>query len=380
MEWIILAGACLWLAWNNGANDNFIGVATLYGSRTCGYRTALIWATAATAAGSMVSVLFASLLVERFSGAALLGDTAAGLPLLIAVAGAAAITKMLATRLGMPASTTHALLGGLLGAGLASNPAGINWAELNGGFVQPLLFSPVLAAGVTAIAYIGIHRLRRQGGIGRETCVCVGCEQPAPVTVLADGRLMLKQGDGAAPITMSAGTLEDCVERYQGGMAGVNAQSAVDAVHYLSGGAVCFARAVSDTPKIAALLLAVGMFGTASGTVTVLLMVTAAMTLGGWFNASRVADTMSNRISGMNGGQGLTANIITAGLVLSASRFGLPVSTTHVACSAIFGIGLVNGQRNWKTVASIALAWICTLPLAVIIGALLHGGMLHVAG
>ncbi len=378
MEWIVLTGACLWLAWSNGANDNFIGVATLYGSRTCGYRAALIWATTATVAGSMVSVLFASLLVERFSGAGLLGESAASPPLLIAVAGAAAMTKMLATRLGMPTSTTHALLGGLLGAGFAMNPGGVNWAELNGGFVQPLLLSPVLAAGVTAVAYLGLHRLRRQTGVERETCLCVGCEQPAPVAVLADGRLMLKQGGGAGPMTISAGTAADCVERYRGGMAGVNAQSAVDGAHYLSGGAVCFARAVSDTPKIAALLLTAGMFGAGAGTITVLLLVTAAVALGGWFNANRVADTMSNRISGMNCGQGLTANLITASLVLGASRFGLPVSTTHVACSAIFGIGLVNGKRHWGTVVSIGLAWVCTLPLAVILGAALYGGMAQI--
>lgn len=57
----LLIVAVVWLAWSNGANDNFIGVATLYGSRTCTYRAALTWATLATGAGAAVSISFAHL-------------------------------------------------------------------------------------------------------------------------------------------------------------------------------------------------------------------------------------------------------------------------------------------------------------------------------
>ncbi len=80
---------------------------------------------------------------------------------------------------------------------------------------------------------------------------------------------------------------------------------------------------------------------------------------------------MSKRITDLNPGQGLTANLVTALLVLFASPLGLPVSTTHVSCGSIFGIGLVNRTLQWKTVAQILMAWVTTLPLAAIISGLL---------
>lgn len=51
-------------------------------------------------------------------------------------------------------------------------------------------------------------------------------------------------------------------------------------------------------------------------------------------------------------------------VVLFASRLGLPVSTTHVSCGALFGIGLITGQARWKTIGRILLAWVTTLPVA----------------
>jgi len=137
-------------------------------------------------------------------------------------------------------------------------------------------------------------------------------------------------------------------------------------VHYASAGAVSFARAVNDTPKIAVLLLATGALG---APLWVLLMVTVAMAAGGLLNSRKVAETMSKHITTLNSGQGLTANLTTAGLVLVASRFGLPVSTTHVSCGSIFGIGLVNGKRDWKTIGKIGVTWLTTLPMGMAIGA-----------
>ncbi len=91
--------------------------------------------------------------------------------------------------------------------------------------------------------------------------------------------------------------------------------------------------------------------------------------IGGLLGAHRVAQTMSRKITAMNPGQGLTANLITAGMVLSASPLGLPLSTTHVSCGALFGIGAVTGQARWKTIAGILLAWVITLPLGATLGA-----------
>lgn len=158
------------------------------------------------------------------------------------------------------------------------------------------------------------------------------------------------------------------MERYDGSVVGVSALTLVDTTHALSGIAVCFARAVNDTPKIAALLLAAG----AASASWKLALVAVAMALGGLLNSRRVAETMSKRITNLNPGQGLTGNLVTAALVLGASRLGVPVSTTHVSCGAIFGIGITSRGARWKTIAQILATWTTTLPMGAALGAAIY--------
>jgi PiT family inorganic phosphate transporter len=68
----------------------------------------------------------------------------------------------------------------------------------------------------------------------------------------------------------------------------------------------------------------------------------------------------------------MAANVVTSFLVLGASRYGVPVSTTHVSCGALFGIGAVTGRARWGTVLSILLAWVVTLPVAAATAALVY--------
>src|SRR4051794_36474245 len=122
-------------AYSNGAIDNFKGVASLYGSKTCGYRTAITWATLATFAGSITSIFLAQSLLKKFSGKGLVPDAIVGSPqFLLAVVLGAAITVILATRLGFPISTTHGLMGAIVGSGLVAVGKGVNFASLGKGF------------------------------------------------------------------------------------------------------------------------------------------------------------------------------------------------------------------------------------------------------
>ena len=98
--------ATCFLAYANGSNDNFKGVATLFGSDTTDYRRALWWATLTTAAGSVCSVFLAQTLIHNFSGKGLVPDAVAGKPdFLLAVVIGAALTVILATLTGFPIST-----------------------------------------------------------------------------------------------------------------------------------------------------------------------------------------------------------------------------------------------------------------------------------
>ncbi len=125
---------------------------------------------------------------------------------------------------------------------------------------------------------------------------------------------------------------------------------------------------MNDTPKIVALLLGVGALGLSSGTVAVGI----AMAIGGLVQSRWVAQTMSLEITEMNHGQGFTANLVTAGLVIFASRLGVPVSTTHVSCGALFGIGAATGGAKWRSILGIFLAWVTTLPLAAAFAAVVR--------
>jgi PiT family inorganic phosphate transporter len=95
------------------------------------------------------------------------------------------------------------------------------------------------------------------------------------------------------------------------------------------------------------------------------------MAAGGLLFAHRVAETMSHRVTPMNPGQGFAANLITAALVLGASRFGLPVSTTHVSNGSLFGLGAVTRGARWRIIMQILLAWVVTLPFSALCAALL---------
>lgn len=360
--------AAFWLAYANGANDNFKGVATLFGSGTTDYRRALWWATGTTLLGSLTAIAIGTELINTFSGKGLVPDAAAADPGFSSAVGlGAAGTVLLATRFGFPISTTHALVGALIGAGVATQGlAGIKLAGLSTLFLIPLLVSPLLALALATVVYPLLHRARRALGVGRETCLCIGEE----VRVVGVEPRSVYAASAAAVAehlpTLTVGTNQECFERYAGTIVGVKAHTVLDKLHYLSAGAVSFARGLNDTPKIVALLITAQALHLPLG----MGLVGAAIALGGLISARRVAKTMSHQITKMNHGQGMTANLVTAALVIGASRFGVPASTTHVSCGALFGIGAVNGQARWRMIGAILLAWIITLPVAAAFAAL----------
>jgi PiT family inorganic phosphate transporter len=102
-----------------------------------------------------------------------------------------------------------------------------------------------------------------------------------------------------------------------------------------------------------------------------------AIALGGLLHARQVAETISHKITAMNSGQGFTANLMTSLIVIGASRLGLPVSTTHVSCGALFGLGVTTRQAQWKTIGTILLAWVITLPAGAVFGAVTYVALTH---
>jgi PiT family inorganic phosphate transporter len=357
---VLLAAICLASA--NGANDNFKGVATLFGSGTASYRNALAWATVSTFLGSLAAIVLSLQLLKAFSGRGLVPDALIADPRYLAAVGmSAGLTVLLATRLGMPVSTTHALVGALVGCGIAAGvPIGL--ARLQSSFVVPLLVSPAVAVVITCVCDPVFAWAGRLLGISRSTCFCVGADVIEVIPSLSGTAALQRQSQ----LAIQTGTTVECQTRYQGSVLGIDGAAAIDGLHYLSAGVVSFARGLNDTPKIAALLLALPLLG-AGGSSTV---VAVAMAVGGLLGARRVAETMSTKITAMNPGQGCTANLVTSTVVIAASCVGLPVSTTHVSCGALFGVGISTGQAQWISIARILSAWVTTLPVGALLGAL----------
>jgi inorganic phosphate transporter, PiT family len=367
---LIFLAVCL-LAYANGANDNFKGVASLFGSRTCGYRPAIVWATAATFAGSITALFVAQALLRRFSGAGLVPEALVGSPpFVLAVALGAGATVLLATRLGFPISTTHGLTGALVGAGLAAAAGAVNFSLLGTTFLLPLLLSPLLALGTGAAVYLGFRLARLRLGLGKELCVCVGVE---PVVVPFAQPNGVFSAQTLPAISVSVDDPAACSQRYTGSVLGVNAGRLLDTLHFLSAGAVSFARGLNDTPKIAALLLVASALDIRWGLVAVAL----AMAAGGLLNSRRVAETMSHKITGMNPGQGFAANLSTALLVTTASLHGMPVSTTQVSVGSLLGMGIVTRQAKWQPVLGVLASWVITLPGAALCSALAYLALRH---
>lgn len=365
----------LFVAYSNGANDNFKGVATLFGSNATTYKSAITLATLATLAGAVCSVFLAEGLIKAFSGHGLVTDAVASSPaFLLAVASGAGTTIILATVLGFPVSTTHGLTGALIGAGAIAAGTNLDLSVLSSEFFAPLLISPLLAVAITVALYKGLHELTAKLGITKESCICVGEGQFAPVACI-DASAIAAARPGQV-VTVTVGTATDCVDKYAGHVFGISVQRLIDACHYLSAGAVSFARGLNDTPKIVALILMVRALDIHLGVVAIAV----AMAVGGLLNARKVAYTMSKKIARMNDGQALTANMVTGFLVIFASHLGLPVSTTHVSVGAITGVGIVNGSAGKGVLAGILLSWVLTLPIAAAISAAVYFAIRAVNG
>lgn len=355
---IALWTTVLLLAFANGSNDNSKGVATLRGSGLAGYTVTILWGTGWTFVGALLSAKLAARLMTLFNGQGLLPPDAGGRPeLSLTVALAAAATVLLASRIGAPISTTHTLTGAWVGGGIVAVGMGnIHFETLGRKFLLPLLASPFLSLGLTLLLFPLVAPLRRFAN----ACVCLVRREPALIS-----REALIQSSTVQSMDLVVGTSSECETI---GVAGRFAPLSV--VHWLSAGLMSLSRGLNDTPKIAALLMAAPPGVGTGAPMMAVFAAASAMALGGMVGARRVSQTLSEKITPMDPVQGLSANVITLLLVSGASQLGLPVSTTHVACGSLFGIGVLRkGETDWRQVLQILLAWGITLPVAALLGA-----------
>lgn len=306
------------IAFVNGGNDVSKGIATLISSGVSDYRRAILWGTLWTGAGGLLALPLAHQMVATFgSGLLAPGVTPAAAAAVAVIAGAAAWV-LIAVVSGLPVSTTHAIIGAIVGVGvLAYGLDGLRWTVILTRIALPLLLSPALAL---MVAWSLLWLTRKLARV-------------------------------AMPVTL-------------------------DQLHWLSSGAASLARGLNDAPKIVAIVLAAAsLTGGASRSVGMMfVLVTAGMVAGSLFAGRRVTTVLAERVTRLEHQAGLAASLTTAGLVAAGAVAGLPMSTTHVSSGAIVGAGLQGsvGGLHWSTVRTIVAAWVVTVPAAAVLGAFFY--------
>lgn len=354
------------LGFANGANDVSKAVASLAGAGVTSLRGAILWGSAWTAGGGIAGAYWGLALIKNLS-TNVYADTAAidlaSLPVAISVGLAPIFWVGLATWRGWPVSTTHAVVGGLIGAGLAaSGSEGIAWWAVGASIVLPLLASPLMSI---ALAYVARPAIGYAfGRLGRYKL----CLIPYPRLAVAG------PASSCTPFAVPAKSCTVCAEASPEASAHFGFRMSEDCLHWLTSGLLSFARGLNDAPKLIAVSLPIMAMGGGTANGWLFALTGAAMALGGLIAGRKVTEVLGYRITRMDHHRGFAANLVATVLVLGASRMGLPVSTTHVAASAIIGVGVAAGPGlGMATVRSMLVAWLVTAPVSALFAAAAYG-------
>lgn len=366
--------AALALAFANGANDVSKGIATLTGGGLASPARAVLWGALWTLAGGLAAAAAGGALVATFGAALLAPGVAVSPSAAVAVALGAAACVLLATRLGLPVSTTHALVGALVGVGLlAYGSAGLCRDVLLSKIAAPLLLSPIVAAALAAAVFAAWSRLADGDPAGAD-CLCATVEEALPAAQLG----------GAASLAAAApriGVHADPIERCRQDPS-VAAGLRLDRLHWASSAATSFARGLQDGAKMTAVVLPAVALDGGEAPWLAFALVAAAMAAGSLAAGLPVTRFLGARVTTLDRGDGWVANLVTAGLVIAGAAGGLPMSTTHVASGAIVGVGATRDRSgvDWSAVGEAAWAWLLTVPLGAALGAGAFVALVHVAG
>jgi PiT family inorganic phosphate transporter len=317
----IVVATAISFDFTNGFHDTANVVATSISTRAMSPRLAVGYAAVLNFVGAFISLEVAATIASDVvdAGVVTLNVVFAGL--------IGAITWNLITWwFGLPSSSSHALIGGVVGAAFAAVGAdGVLGDGVLGKVLIPALVAPTVAFIVGVVAITFAYRI-------------VGRQRPGPVTrgfrfgqILSGGMLALAHGTNDAQKTM-----------------GIIALALVANGNLAEG---------ADPPTwvivSAATAIAVGTY------------------MGGW----RIIRTMGTRIHKMDAAQGFTAQGAGAAVILASSHYGFPLSTTHVISGGVMGSGA--GKRlsavRWGVAGNIVGAWLLTLPAAAAIGAAAYG-------
>ena len=402
-----------YLAWNLGANDVANAMGTSVGSKAISLRQALVIAgilefVGAVGFGRSVTAKLATGLLNP----AQFGSPQTLLLGMVAVLVAAGVWLNLATLLGLPVSSSQATVAAIAGVGyVAGGPQAVDGAAL-GQIALAALLTPLVSGGLAALAYRLVHiqildqaqpqvRLREWipwlsvvivgvfGVIVLPTIVATIVATMAPDVVGGVPLHTLELGlGGLGAIGMSVYgwrrldrqqgmPLTDTQEAAIGDPAPpTGVESVFAAFQLLSAGFVAFAHGSNDVSNAIApfaVIADIHQTGLLPGSdlpipLWILVLGGTGIVAGLAISGQKVMATIGTGLIALQPSGGSCAELATATTILLASQAGLPVSTSHALVGGVIGVGLVQGGVQWRTVRSIALTWLVTLPLAAGLG------------
>ena len=318
----LVVGVALAFDFTNGFHDTANVVATSISTRALRPRAAIALAAILNFIGAFLSLEVAATIASGIVEA-----DAVSMSVIFAGLVGAIVWNLVTWWFGLPSSSSHALIGGVVGAVLASHgPSAVIGEGLLGKVIAPALVAPVLAFCVAGVAIIVAYRV-------------VGRQRPGPVTrgfrlgqIVSGGLLALAHGTNDAQKTMGVITLA----------------------------LVAHGTLPAENPEVPMWVVVSAATAIALGTYS-----------GGW----RIIRTMGSRIIRMDAAQGFSAQGAGATVILAATHAGFPLSTTHVISGAVMGSGAAKrlSAVRWGVAGNIAIAWVLTLPMAGATGAVVYG-------
>jgi PiT family inorganic phosphate transporter len=318
LMWVVVVVA-LGFNFTNGFHDTANAVATSVSTRAMTPRTAVLIAAVMNLLGA-----FASTAVAKTIASGLIDPALVTQRLMLAALIGAIAWNLLTWRLGLPSSSSHALVGGLIGAALAANGTqAVMWGGIWHKVLFPGIVSPIVGFALAGLAVViilwGFHRVR------------------------------------PAPLNRSFRHLQ-----------------------ILSGSFVAFAHGTNDAQKtMGVIALALYTGGAISHfEIPWYVQVSSAVSMGAgtYFGGWRIMRTVGNRIFKLEPPQGFAAQA-TSGLVLFwTARQGFPISTTHVITGSVMGAGATTklSAVRWGVAGNIVAAWMITLPAAAAVSAIVY--------
>lgn len=315
----------------NGFHDTANAIATVVATRVLTPAQAILMASALNVAGAMTGTA-----VAKTISAGLIDSHLATQPLIISALAAAIVWNLITWFYGVPSSSSHALIGGIVGAAVAEAGSldAPKWNVVLEKVILPLIVSPILGFLFAFALMIFLLRLfirHAPGAVQRRF---------GKLQLLSSAFMAFSHGSNDAQKTMGVITL--ALATYQFSSAGIP---------------------IPQDPTIPLWVKLTAALAMGLGTA-----------VGGW----RVIKTMGHKLAKLQPIHGFAAETAAATIIEIASRFGFPLSTTHVISSAIMGAGASRrlSAVRWNVAGSIVTAWILTIPtcmaLAAIIFTLLH--------